>query len=119
FSLRKRVMKKFVGLFAVLILSGCSTTANELRLTSPALKGHSSKSADLYIGCVLNNWNEKNTISPISPQPIENGYSAQINDMTRGVVMLVDVRNVDTGSDFIFYKKRDMSFYESAIIACK
>ncbi|WP_338911508.1 hypothetical protein WDB99_11855 [Serratia marcescens] len=112
-------MKKFSGLFAVLILSGCSATSNELRLTSPALKGHTSKNAGSYIGCVLNNWNEKNTISPISPQPIENGYSAQINDMTRGVVMLVDVRNVDTGSDFIFYKKRDMSFYESAITACK
>ncbi|MBP1133764.1 hypothetical protein JOE25_005392 [Serratia sp. PL17] len=112
-------MKKISALVVMFILSGCSTTANELRLTTPAIEGHTNKNANSYIGCVLNNWNEKNTISPISPQPTEHGYSAQINDMARGVVMLIDVKNTDSGSDYVFYKKRDMSFYESAITSCK
>jgi uncharacterized lipoprotein YajG len=112
-------MKKITALFATLVLSGCSTTANEIRLTMPVIEGHTSKNANSYIGCVLNHWNEKNTISPISPQPTEHGYTAQVNDMARGVVMLIDVKDTDSGSDFVFYKKRDMSFYESAITSCK
>lgn len=111
-------MKKICAVIASLILSGCSSTANELRLTAPAIQGHTTKTANAYIECVLNVWNEKNTISPISPLPTKHGYSAQINDMARGVVMLIDVRNTNSGSDISFYKKRDMSFYESAINAC-
>ena len=112
-------MKKIIAAIATVILSGCSTTANELRLTTPAIQGHTIKAADVYIGCVINVWNEKNTISPISPQPAERGYTAQINDMSRGVVMLIDVKKTDSGSDFLFYKKRDMDFYEAAVNACK
>ncbi|BEM49121.1 hypothetical protein SME17J_26150 [Serratia marcescens] len=33
--------------------------------------------------------------------------------------MLIDVENTDSGSNFLFYKKRDMDFYESAVNACK
>ena len=114
-------MKRIMIVAALVTLSGCSSTANDLRTTNPFLSGDSSKSPQAFIGCVLNNWNEKNTITPISAQPLENGYTAQINDMARGVVMLIDVMPTkdNSGSKFKFYKKRNMEYYEQSVIGCK
>ncbi|MGV7962043.1 hypothetical protein QPK13_13320 [Photorhabdus tasmaniensis] len=112
-------MKKFLFL-CVFILSGCSATSNELRQEIPAIEGKTNKKSIEYIGCVLNYWNERNTITPISFQPYQTGYTAQITDMARGVVMLLDASdNPSGGSVYKFYKKRDMSYYEDAIRKCK
>lgn len=113
------MIKLFLPVIA-LTLAGCATSPSELRTTEPSERGHTDKSAQAYMGCVLERWNEKNIITPISSQPLSNGYTAQVTDMARGVVMLLDVRDDEKiGSSYIFYKRRDMSFYEEQIRNCK
>ncbi|CNH88467.1 MULTISPECIES: putative periplasmic lipoprotein [Yersinia] len=114
-------MKRLFLLVAITaLLSGCLTSPNEIRDTKPIISGHTTKSAHAYIGCVLNNWNEKELTDPVVAQPTANGYSAQVNDMARGVVVLLDVESDPSGgNNFKLYQKRDLYFYNAAVLSCK
>lgn len=112
-------MKKAIFLVPLMLLSGCGAGKSNLDV-GPVLLGKSDKSPQLFMECVLNGWNEKSE-TPIYAVPMATGYTAQINDIEEGVVMLLAVTQPrkGTGSEFKFHKKNSVSYYETIVFDCK
>lgn len=113
-------MKSMLLLVSLMTLSGCYLTEKENLSTDPVFTGKTQKSPELFMECVLNSWN-KDHPTPIYSESTANGYTVQINNMTSGIAMLLEVTHAKkgTGSDFKFHKKEYMNYYETIIFDCK
>lgn len=113
-------MHKATCLLSLILLSGCGLAGKSNVDTGPVLTGKTDKSPQLFMECVLNGWNAK-TETPIYAVPTATGYTAQINDMESGIVMLLAVTQArkGAGSVFKFHKKDYVSYYETVVFDCK
>jgi len=110
-------MKKAL-LIAALLISGCNTVSS-LKGSTPVSMGSSKKSEQVFVYCVITEWNKHSYLQPMITQPLPDGHSLQFNDPWRGPVFILDVVSNSEGSNYRLYRSKEIDFYERAITQCK